>query len=172
MPHTDPVPPGLFAFNLARPPCLRYHLIVRCKRGSRLVVGGWYLVGIKGNSGGEESTASVWELFSSGVLHHFRRYLKVQKPQLSFTLPLLLLTNFNKIINGPWGCLFLVPSKVFHCWKGLSMSWVLAHLNPFRKQFPASRGELSSRGRSLGIKGELFCNSLARSLPLLLMRSG
>lgn len=47
------------------------------------------------------------------------------------------------------------------------MSWVLAHLNPFRKQFPASRGELPSRGRSLGIKGELFCNSLTRSLPLL-----
>lgn len=67
----------------------------------------------------------------------------------------------------PWGCLFLVPSKVFHCWKGLSMSWVLAHLNPFRKQFPASRGELPSRGRSLGIKGELFCNSLARTPPLL-----
>lgn len=47
------------------------------------------------------------------------------------------------------------------------MSWVLAHLNPFRKQFPASRGELPSRGGSLGIKGELFCNSLARTPPLL-----
>lgn len=47
------------------------------------------------------------------------------------------------------------------------MSWVLAYLNPFRKQFPASRRELSSRGRSLGIKGEHFCNSHTRCLPLL-----
>lgn len=49
-------------------------------------------------------------------------------------IQLLTLRDSNKIIKGPRvGPSVEVSTKVFHCWKILSMSSVLAYLNPFKK---------------------------------------